>query len=95
MERNLLVAEAMRGVAARRRATAAAVAVAWTLAWPGVTGAIISAHSANQVDGWLDAADLSLTAAELEEIAGAIDRSGAGTGPSRPAAVAATASAAE
>jgi len=97
LERNLLVAEAMRGVAAWRHTTAAAVAVAWTLAWPGVTGAIVGARSVNQVDGWLDAADLSLTASELEEIAGAIDRSGAGTGPSRPAAadVAATASAAE
>ncbi len=94
LERNLRVAEAMRGIAVRRHMTAAAVAVAWTLAWPGVTGAIVGARSVNQVDGWLDAAVLSLTPSELEEIAGVIDRSGAGSGPSRPAS-SATASAAE
>jgi aryl-alcohol dehydrogenase-like predicted oxidoreductase len=37
LTRNLKVAEAMRGVAERHHATVAAVAVAWTLAWPGVT----------------------------------------------------------
>ena len=32
-------------------ATVSAVAVAWTLAWPGVTGAIVGARGAAQVDG--------------------------------------------
>jgi aryl-alcohol dehydrogenase-like predicted oxidoreductase len=97
LQRNLRVAEAMRDIAARRRTTAAAVAVAWALAWPGVTGAIVGARSANQVDGWIDAAALSLTPSELEEIAAMIDRSDAGSGLSRPASaeVSATASAAE
>ena len=27
---------------------------AWTLAWPGVTGAIVGARNPSQVDGWLD-----------------------------------------
>jgi aryl-alcohol dehydrogenase-like predicted oxidoreductase len=94
LRQNLRVAEAMRGVAGRRRTTTGAVAVAWTLAWPGVTGAIVGARSADQVDGWIDAATLSLTASELEEIAAAIDRSGAGSGPYPPRS-ATTASAAE
>jgi aryl-alcohol dehydrogenase-like predicted oxidoreductase len=85
LRRNLQVAQAMRSIAERRGTTVAAVAVAWTLAWPGVTGAIVGARSPVQVDGWVDAATLSLTQLEFEELAGAIDLSGAGVGPSRPA----------
>ena len=95
LQRNLRVAEVMRNIAERRRTTTGAVAVAWTLAWPGVTGAIVGARGADQVDGWIDAATLSLTPSELDEIAAAIDRSGAGAGPSRPAAADAAATAAE
>ena len=84
LERNLALAEALRPVAERHGATVAAVAVAWTLAWPGVTGAIVGARSPEQVDGWLPAATLRLTDADLDEIAGAIRRTGAGTGPERP-----------
>ncbi|HEY1945134.1 MAG TPA: aldo/keto reductase [Roseiarcus sp.] len=89
LRRNLQVAQAMGGVAERRGVTVASVAVAWTLAWPGVTGAIVGARSARQVDGWLDAAALTLSAEDVAAIADAIDRSGAGEGPARPAAVAA------
>jgi aryl-alcohol dehydrogenase-like predicted oxidoreductase len=89
LRRNLEVAEAMGGVAERRGVTVASVAVAWTLAWPGVTGAIVGARNARQVDGWLDAATLTLSAEDVAAIASAIDRSGAGEGPGRPAAVAA------
>jgi aryl-alcohol dehydrogenase-like predicted oxidoreductase len=84
LRRNLAVANAMRGVAERHGTSAAAVAVAWTLAWPGVTGAIVGARRAAQVDGWLDAASLSLTAQDMAEIASAIERNGAGSGPTRP-----------
>jgi aryl-alcohol dehydrogenase-like predicted oxidoreductase len=84
LRRNLIVAEAMRGIAERHRTTVAAVAVAWTLAWPGVTAAIVGARHARQVDGWLDAATLPLTAADMNEIGDVIDGSGAGSGPSRP-----------
>jgi aryl-alcohol dehydrogenase-like predicted oxidoreductase len=84
LNRNLLVAEAMRDVADKHRTTVAAVAVAWTLAWPGVTAAIVGARHARQVDGWLDAATLSLTAADMADIGDVIESSGAGSGPSRP-----------
>jgi aryl-alcohol dehydrogenase-like predicted oxidoreductase len=84
LTRNLVVADAMRPVAERHRTSVASVAVAWTLAWPGVTGAIVGARSAKQVDGWLDAARLSLTEQDMTEIGQAIERSGAGEGPSRP-----------
>ena len=84
LRRNLALADALRPIAERHGVTVAAVAVAWTLAWPGVTGAIVGARSPAQVDGWIGAASLELTDADLDEIAGAIKRTGAGTGPVRP-----------
>jgi aryl-alcohol dehydrogenase-like predicted oxidoreductase len=83
--RNLALRDALRGVARRHGASVAAVAVAWTLAWPGVTGAIVGARSPEQVDGWIAAAGLRLAADDLAEIAAAIERTGAGSGPLRPA----------
>jgi len=84
LRRNVALAEALRPIGERHGATVAAVAVAWTLAWPGVSGAIVGARSPAQVDGWIGAAALALTDADLDEIAGAIKRTGAGTGPVRP-----------
>ncbi len=81
--RNLALRDALRPIAQRHRTTVSAVAVAWVTAWPGVTGAIVGARSPQQVDGWVAAASLQLTAADLEEIANAIERTGAGTGPAR------------
>ncbi len=86
LRRNLAVAEAMREVAQRHDTTVAAVAVAWTLAWPGVTAAIVGARSAKQVDGWIDAATLSLSDSDMASIARVIERGAAGYGPSRPRA---------
>ena len=81
LQNNLALADAMRPIAARHKTTVGAIAVAWTLAVPGVTGAIVGARNPAQVDGWLDAASLTLTDADLSEIRAAIERSGAGTGP--------------
>jgi aryl-alcohol dehydrogenase-like predicted oxidoreductase len=85
LDANLRVADALGGIAATKGATAGSVAVAWTLAWPGVTGAIVGARSPRQVSGWIDSAALRLTDADLDAIAAAIRASGAGTGPARPA----------
>jgi len=84
LRRNVALADALRPIAQRHGATVAAVAVAWTLAWPGVTGAIVGARSPAQVDGWIGAASLELTDADLDEVSVAIRRTGAGTGPVRP-----------
>jgi aryl-alcohol dehydrogenase-like predicted oxidoreductase len=84
LRRNLMVADAMHVVAERHDTSTAAVAVAWTLTWPGVTAAIVGARNARQVNGWLDAASLTLTEADIAGIAAAIRRSGAGTGPATP-----------
>ena len=83
---NLKLADAFRTLARQRGTTVAAVAVAWTLAWPGVTGAIVGARSPAQVDGWIAAAALELAHDELAYIAEAIAATGAGSGPTLPAA---------
>jgi aryl-alcohol dehydrogenase-like predicted oxidoreductase len=68
----------------RDSVTPAAAAVAWTLAFPAVTGAIVGARSPRQVDGWLPAAGLELKDDDLSDIAAAIRVTGAGTGPASP-----------
>jgi aryl-alcohol dehydrogenase-like predicted oxidoreductase len=81
LERNLVLRDALKPIAAKHQTTVGAVAIAWVLTWPGVTGAIVGARSAEQVDGWLPAASLVLDSQDLDDITGAIERSGAGTGP--------------
>src|SRR6266404_1516541 len=83
LERNLALRDALRPIARRHGTTVSAVAVAWVLAWPGVTGAIVGARSARQVEGWIAAATLELTEEDLDEIAGVLERTGAGSGPER------------
>lgn len=84
LTRNLRLAAALRPVAGRHGVPVPAVAVAWTLAWPAVTGAIVGARRPQQVDGWLPAASLELTPEDLAELAAAVDASGAGEGPAAP-----------
>jgi aryl-alcohol dehydrogenase-like predicted oxidoreductase len=84
LTRNLALADALRPIADGRGVSVAAVAVAWTLAWPGVTGAIVGARRAEQVDGWLPSTRIELTEQELATIADAIAATGAGQGPTRP-----------
>lgn len=85
LAKNLALRDALRPIAARHGTSVAAVAVAWTLAWPQVTGAIVGARSPEQVDGWVAAASLRLDASDLDAIAAALERTGAGAGPARPA----------
>jgi aryl-alcohol dehydrogenase-like predicted oxidoreductase len=84
LQQNLALRDALRPIAARHTTSVAAVSVAWVLAWRGVSGAIAGARSPEQVDGWIAAASLNLTTEDLDEIAEAIKRTGAGSGPARP-----------
>ncbi len=84
LERSLALRDALRPVAARHDTTVSSVAIAWVLAWPGVTAAIAGARSPAQIDGWVSAVALRLTPEDLEEIAAAIERTGAGSGPALP-----------
>ena len=84
LSQGLALRDELRPIARRHGVTVSAVAIAWTLAWPGVTGAIVGARSPAQIDGWIGGATLELTEADLDEIAAAIERTGAGSGPTRP-----------
>jgi aryl-alcohol dehydrogenase-like predicted oxidoreductase len=81
LSRNIALRDALRPIAERHGVTVSAVAVAWTLTWPGVTGAIVGARSPEQVDGWIAAGSLALDGRDLAEIVDAIHGSAAGSGP--------------
>jgi aryl-alcohol dehydrogenase-like predicted oxidoreductase len=91
LSRNLSLRDALRPIAQRHNTTIAAVAVAWAIRWPGVTGAIVGARSAEQVDGWIRAGEIELTGEDLDDIARAIERTQAGGGPARPSSMKASA----
>ena len=83
LSRNIALRDALRPIAERHGTNVSSIAIAWTLAWPGVTGAIVGARTPEQVDGWVGAASVELSADDLEEIAAAVESTGAGTGPAR------------
>jgi aryl-alcohol dehydrogenase-like predicted oxidoreductase len=82
--RNLALRDALRPAAERHGTTVAQIAIAWTLAWTGVTAAIVGARTPEQVDGWIDAGSVELTREDLAEIEGSVERTGAGAGPADP-----------
>lgn len=84
LRRSLALADALGPIAAAHGVSTGALAIAWTLAWPGVTGAIVGARTPAQVEGWLPAAALELDRVALEQVAAAIRDSGAGSGPDMP-----------
>lgn len=83
------VARIAAGDAELRSTTVSDVAVAWTLTSRGVAEAILGAGSADQIEGWIDAATLLLSRANPGEIATAIGLAGAGHALQLPAALAA------
>ena len=82
LNRNLELRDALKPIAQRHGTSVSSVALAWVLSWPGVTAAIVGARSPEQVDGWIGGANLELSHADLDEIGRAIERTGAGSGPS-------------
>jgi aryl-alcohol dehydrogenase-like predicted oxidoreductase len=73
LERATPVIEALRRIAAAHDATPAQVALAWLISKPNLV-AIPGASSVEQLDRNIDAADLDLAPAELEELTGESDR---------------------
>jgi aryl-alcohol dehydrogenase-like predicted oxidoreductase len=67
---NLELVERLRTVAARHDTEPGTVAVAWTLRNPAVDAAIVGFRRPDQVDPVLPAANLELTAEDMEEIEG-------------------------
>jgi aryl-alcohol dehydrogenase-like predicted oxidoreductase len=78
---NLALADALRPVAERHGVSAAAIAVAWTIAQTGVSAAIVGARSADQIDDWIAAGSLELDKDDLAELRAALLETQAGHGP--------------
>jgi aryl-alcohol dehydrogenase-like predicted oxidoreductase len=84
LRRNLALVDALRPIAAKHGTTTGPIALAWALAWPGLTGTIVGARSAEQIDGWIGAATLTLDQDDLNAISKAIVSTEAGSGPAEP-----------
>ena len=84
LDQNLALRDALKPIAQRHGTTISSIAVAWVLAWEGVTGAIVGARSPEQIDGWIGGATVELSDADLDQIAAAVEKTGAGTGPAKP-----------
>ena len=74
LSRNLRLAEVLREIGKRHGRSAGEVAIAWTLANPAVTAAIVGVRSRQQVAGIIGAGEFELTQSELREIDGALQK---------------------
>ena len=72
LSRNLRLVELLREIGRRCGRTAGEVAIAWTLANPAVTAAIVGVRSAEQVFGVIGAGEFRLTPSEVGEIEAAL-----------------------
>jgi aryl-alcohol dehydrogenase-like predicted oxidoreductase len=81
---NLGLVERLGPVGRSHGVSTAAIAMAWVLAWPGVTGAIAGARYPFEIEDCEVAANLLLANEDLDEIAAALRATGAGGGPARP-----------
>lgn len=68
LSRHLKLVELLRQIGSRHGRNPGEVAIAWTLRLGAITGAIVGARSAKQVDGWIGAADFRLTSLEVVEV---------------------------
>ena len=68
LTRNLNIADKLKEIAARHNRTAGEAALAWVLANPVVTGAIVGVRNADQVSGIIGAMEFRLSVEEIAEI---------------------------
>jgi aryl-alcohol dehydrogenase-like predicted oxidoreductase len=66
---NLLASERLARAAAERGVTPATLAIAWVLACPGVTAAIVGARRPGHLGDWLPALEYQLTSGEAHRLA--------------------------
>jgi aryl-alcohol dehydrogenase-like predicted oxidoreductase len=79
LSRTLSLVERLGPIAERLAVSVPTLVVAWVLAQPGVTGAIVGARAPRHVDGWVGASDLDLDDEALATIEAAIEATGAGS----------------
>lgn len=70
LSQNLELVERLRAIGDRYNTTPGAIAVAWTLLNPAVTGAIVGSRSAKQAEGVMKAGEIKLTAQDIAQIEG-------------------------
>jgi aryl-alcohol dehydrogenase-like predicted oxidoreductase len=68
LTRNLAIADFLKQIGARHGVSAGVIAIAWTLANPAVTAAIVGGRSPEQVEGVWPAAKVRLSPDEMTEI---------------------------
>jgi aryl-alcohol dehydrogenase-like predicted oxidoreductase len=68
LSQNLALVERLRAIGARHGKSPGEVAIAWTMRNPAVTGAIVGARHAKQVDGIVGGATFPFTPQEIAEI---------------------------
>jgi aryl-alcohol dehydrogenase-like predicted oxidoreductase len=71
LSKNIELVERLRKTGERHGVLPGAVAIAWTLRNPVVTGAIVGSRNAKQAEGVMRAGELQLSADEIREIEGA------------------------
>jgi aryl-alcohol dehydrogenase-like predicted oxidoreductase len=73
LSRNLKLAALLGDIGAKHGKSSGEVAIAWTLRLTSVTGAIVGARNAKQVDGWIGAGEFRLSGEEVAQIQQFID----------------------
>jgi aryl-alcohol dehydrogenase-like predicted oxidoreductase len=68
LSRNLLIVQSLRNIGQTHGASPGQVAIAWVLRNPAVTGVIVGARNAKQVEGIIGAAELHLAPAEIDQL---------------------------
>jgi aryl-alcohol dehydrogenase-like predicted oxidoreductase len=72
LSKNMALIDELSWIATGAGVPLSVLAIAWTLATPGITAAIVGARAPAQVDGWIAAADFELSQTDLAEIEQAI-----------------------
>ena len=70
LARDLRLVDILRSIGEKHGVLPGQVAIAWTLRHPAVTGAIVGARSASQVDGVFGAAGVELDGEDVARISG-------------------------
>jgi len=71
LSKNIKLVERLHQVGQRLGRSPGEIAIAWVLRHPAITGVIVGARNAKQVEGVIRAADVTLTTQEIAEIEGA------------------------
>jgi aryl-alcohol dehydrogenase-like predicted oxidoreductase len=71
LSKNIELVERLRQVGQRLGRSPGEIAIAWVLRHPAITGVIVGARNAQQVEGVVGAADVTLTDQDIAEIEGA------------------------